>query len=246
MFNYTQLDGPTAELVQAETAAIKQLAKPAAQAALEIGQHLLTVKAALPHGHFLPWLQAEFTWSERTARNYMRIAERFKSAKFSDLNISLSALHLLCGADSETVESAFTIARQDGGLTYTRASQLVYPDSAYIQPNPELAAGRRQPIILGDDPDPADDPDYVEFVNVLPLTRITAERRERATFESVTTITVDLPGDHARELPKHLQQIIRIDPLMVAAEPRRIEAAIEQLQELYRHLTGRFYLVGAA
>ena len=39
--------------------------------------------------NFLPWLKAEFRWSERTARNYMSLAAHFqdKTANFADLDI---------------------------------------------------------------------------------------------------------------------------------------------------------------
>ena len=37
---------------------------------VEIGGALRRAKELLGHGNFLPWLKAEFRWSERTARNY--------------------------------------------------------------------------------------------------------------------------------------------------------------------------------
>lgn len=46
---------------------------------VEIGNTLIRVKDAVGHGHFLPWLKAEFDWTERTAQNYMSVAERFGS-----------------------------------------------------------------------------------------------------------------------------------------------------------------------
>ena len=55
---------------------------------VEIGAGLLRAKKLLGHGNFLPWLQAEFRWSERTARNYMTLAEHLqgKTANFADLD----------------------------------------------------------------------------------------------------------------------------------------------------------------
>ena len=57
---------------------------------VEIGEDLSKAKELLGHGNFLPWLQAEFRWSERTARNYMSLAAHFQgeSANFADLDVS--------------------------------------------------------------------------------------------------------------------------------------------------------------
>jgi hypothetical protein len=39
-----------------------------------VGDMLMDVKEALPHGEFLPWLEENFDFNERTARQYMRFA----------------------------------------------------------------------------------------------------------------------------------------------------------------------------
>jgi len=56
---------------------------------IEIGGALRRVKELLGHGNFLPWLKAEFRWSERTARNYMSLTAHFqgKTANFTDLDL---------------------------------------------------------------------------------------------------------------------------------------------------------------
>ena len=48
---------------------------------------MTAVKAELPHGQFLPWIAAEFEMSDRTANDFMNVANRFggKSAIISDL-----------------------------------------------------------------------------------------------------------------------------------------------------------------
>lgn len=63
------------------------------EAVYEIGADLLRAKELLGHGNFLPWLQAEFRWSERTANNYMSIARFFqgKTANFADLGVGTAA-----------------------------------------------------------------------------------------------------------------------------------------------------------
>ena len=44
---------------------------------VEIGQQLILAKAQLRHGQWLDWLADNFDMSDRTARNYIRIAEKF-------------------------------------------------------------------------------------------------------------------------------------------------------------------------
>ena len=45
----------------------------AGNAILSIGQRLIEAKAMLPHGEWLPWLTEQVEFSERTARNFMRL-----------------------------------------------------------------------------------------------------------------------------------------------------------------------------
>lgn len=58
---------------------------------VEIGRTLIQVKERLGHGNFLPWLKTEFGWAERTARNFMSVAERFgaKPAIVADLPLGV-------------------------------------------------------------------------------------------------------------------------------------------------------------
>ncbi len=48
-----------------------------AQAIVEVGRDLIAVKAALGHGHFLAWIEAEFEMSPDKAQKIMNVARRF-------------------------------------------------------------------------------------------------------------------------------------------------------------------------
>jgi hypothetical protein len=78
---------------------IRKCAKRAAGDICEIGRRLTQAKKLLGHGNWLPWLEREFGWSDRTALNYMRVFEMWhtigKSETVSDLNIDVTALYLL-------------------------------------------------------------------------------------------------------------------------------------------------------
>ena len=61
-----------------------------------IGGLLREAKLQLRHGKWLPWLTAEFDFSERTAQNYMR-AHKFatKNETVADLQLTPTALYFL-------------------------------------------------------------------------------------------------------------------------------------------------------
>jgi hypothetical protein len=67
---------------RADAALIKGLIARTAQEIVTIGQALIRQKSALPHGSFLPWIDAEFDMAVRTAQNFMKVAEQYGSAKW--------------------------------------------------------------------------------------------------------------------------------------------------------------------
>ncbi|BCG92590.1 DUF3102 domain-containing protein [Mesorhizobium sp. 131-2-1] len=77
-FDYRQIEDAAvrerAELIAAE---IKANLETVGKAFLDNGRKLLAIKNDLGHGQFLSWLASEFEWSERTANNYMSVAQHF-------------------------------------------------------------------------------------------------------------------------------------------------------------------------
>src|SRR5581483_6392265 len=76
-FNYSVLRTEAAEKVRAATDRIRERVRRTLEDILQIGSNLLKVKGVLGHGLFSKWLQAEFGWSERSAENFMSVAEHF-------------------------------------------------------------------------------------------------------------------------------------------------------------------------
>lgn len=69
--------------------------RQAGSAILEIGKRLAEAKEQLSHGEWLPWLEKEVEFSERSAQQYMRLWREYgKSATVADLGCS-KALILL-------------------------------------------------------------------------------------------------------------------------------------------------------
>ena len=79
---------------------------------IEIGRLLIEAKGQAEHGEWLPWLEREFDFSDRTAENYMaahRFAEKFETV--SNLKLTLSALYFLARCDrSRWIEAVLTAA----------------------------------------------------------------------------------------------------------------------------------------
>ena len=107
-----------ADKVRSAADRIRERVKKTVEDIIEVGNDLLAVKEALPHGQFLPWLRAEFGWSERSAQNFMSVAEQFKSAKIADLPIQPSAAFRLWRELSrhEGWVTTATVCDTDGGF----------------------------------------------------------------------------------------------------------------------------------
>ena len=92
-----------------------------------IGEKLTEVKAQLGYGNFTKWLEHEFEWQERSARNFMRVAEVFKTANFADLDFAASALYLLAAPSipEQVRETAMTLASQGETITYSKAKNII-------------------------------------------------------------------------------------------------------------------------
>ncbi len=126
-FNYDLLETKLADKVRSAADRIRERIKKTVEDIIEVGNDLLAVKEALPHGQFLPWLKAEFGWSERSAQNFMSVAEQFKSAKIADLPIQPSAAYLLAAPSvpNEAREKAVEKAEAGEEITIAAAKEIV-------------------------------------------------------------------------------------------------------------------------
>lgn len=131
-------------------AAIRALGKCAVHGLIEIGRRLIDAKAIAGHGNWLPWLEREFGWAERTARNFMRVAElAAKSATVADLDIDVGALYLLAAPSTPSEVVVNIVARGQEGkrIRYEDVveirAQTVYTTDKIVAPG--LHADRRRP-----------------------------------------------------------------------------------------------------
>lgn len=159
-FDYARLDRTTCQFVLQKTGEIRILMRRTARDIFSIGKKLIEIKEKLEHGHFLEWLEAEFAWSDRTARNFMRVAEVFKMETISDLQFAPSALYILAassipeGAREEAVNRALkgeAISKktaQEIKQKYTRTPEVERKEITRNSPVlPESSSQTRQEII---------------------------------------------------------------------------------------------------
>ncbi len=114
-FDYDDLERGDAEFLREKTGEIRQLARVASESIMLIGGALIEVKERIGHGYFMPWLETEFHWTDRTALRFMQVAQAFKSDNLSDLQIDASALYLLAAPSTpEPVRQAVIERAQQG------------------------------------------------------------------------------------------------------------------------------------
>ena len=89
----TMIDRATIDLINEEHELCERASQDALGHAIEAGKLLTEVKAQLNHGEWLPWIDENFTGSERTAQIYMQVA-----GKQEVLNTQTSALLSIAGA----------------------------------------------------------------------------------------------------------------------------------------------------
>lgn len=73
-FNYAMLTEDKAASARAAAERIRGRMQLAAESIIEVGKELIAQKAALGHGNFLPWIEAEFGMSRDSAHRFMTIA----------------------------------------------------------------------------------------------------------------------------------------------------------------------------
>jgi len=124
-FNYAELSTETELELRLSAERIRTRMKRTAEDIVEIGHELIDAKARLNktneeiqnkgYGQFGSWLQSEFGMTDRTARNFMQVAEKFPkiSEKFSEMSPSI--LYMLA-SPTESVRETVIAQVQSGEI----------------------------------------------------------------------------------------------------------------------------------
>jgi hypothetical protein len=115
-------------VLTAHAEAIRALGKRVVADIIEIGRRLAECKTIVGHGNWLPWLEREFGWSDRTAERYINahdLAGKFDTV--SNLDLPLKALYLLAASSTPKHVQAQVIERAGAGekLTHAQIKQAI-------------------------------------------------------------------------------------------------------------------------
>lgn len=95
LFSYAVLSREDEVAAKEDAAIIKAHMKSAAESIIAVGLALKRQKDRLPHGMFLPWIEAEFGMTRRTATNFVTVAERYSDKWETVSHLPVSALYEL-------------------------------------------------------------------------------------------------------------------------------------------------------
>jgi hypothetical protein len=83
---------------------------------IEIGRLLTECKKIAGHGGWLPWLEREFGWSDKTAERFMAVHRLgMKFDNLSDLEVPVSSLYFLTAPSTPDEARTEVIARAEAG-----------------------------------------------------------------------------------------------------------------------------------
>lgn len=106
-FDYGALAPADAAETRAAAERIRVRMKRTAEDIVAIGQDLIAIKQRLPHGAFGRWLDAEFGMTDRTARMFINVADRFgKTELSSDFSPKVLCLLAAPSTDDTVIEQA--------------------------------------------------------------------------------------------------------------------------------------------
>jgi len=110
--------------------AVRDAAKNIVREAITAGLGLIDAKAKLTHGEWLPWLEQNCGFSERTAHNYMLIAanqHKFKFAIDADLTLN-QALRQIRGDGPPKDDGPATLYNKAQATLIKKLSKLLPED----------------------------------------------------------------------------------------------------------------------
>jgi len=157
-YDYRALPMDIAKTARSIASDIRRRVHDTTRNIIEIGQQLIEVRDALPHGQWLPWLEAEFTWTSRTATNFIHAAEAFGGDKLeiiSDLKLPPTVVIYLATAPEEALNAVVERAQAGEKLTVA-AVQRAIREARQAVPEPLPTDPWERPIdldaIIGDTP----------------------------------------------------------------------------------------------
>ena len=112
---------------------LDRLGKTALEKALEAGRLLIECKRELGHGQWLPWLEENFSFTDRTARRWMKLVDDAESGKLKSDTVSNLAEAYQLTTDHRPEISPFEMPLLHQRM-FLIFSETGSPDFAMIEP----------------------------------------------------------------------------------------------------------------
>jgi hypothetical protein len=114
-FDYDALPQEAATALRQSADRIRALGRKQTEAILDIGKELKAAKDTLPHGQFTPWVTAEFGMTDRTALNYMYLADWAADKPEIISDLPPTAIYLLAAPSTPAPAKEEIVSRVKSG-----------------------------------------------------------------------------------------------------------------------------------
>jgi hypothetical protein len=134
-------------ILDEHAATIRKLGKRVTEEIIEIGRLLTESKEILGHGNWLPWIEREFKWSDKTAERFINVYGL--SSKFdnlSNLEVPITGLYLLAAPSTPEGARVEVIERAERGETVTN-TELKAIIGKHKEPQSPVSKSLMSPVL---------------------------------------------------------------------------------------------------
>ena len=216
--------------VETLTAEIKMYLHFANQSIIEVGKRLIQAKKLLHHGEWANWLKNNFSLTDRTARRFMQISERFGKTVDVD-RFQISQLTELLALPEGSEENFLALKSSEGTpaeqmtIKQLRAEIKKFKDESEL--NRKKAGDLEGKLAVAESKLSANY-DYVEHLKSIADSLMNQNSNLKAQLEQRPTVT---PPDY-EELQREVKEL-RERPVEVATEfPADYESTKQKLAQL--------------
>jgi len=126
-YDYERIPEADRQAVMSAALEIKPRLKRAAADVYAVGEQLNAAKGRIPYGQWSNWLQEEFELTDRTARNFMAVADKFAGRSEIISDLPPTALYLLAAPSTpdEAVEAVVSKAQAGQKVSVAEVKKAV-------------------------------------------------------------------------------------------------------------------------
>ena len=148
-FDYSILPDDVADEARAVAQRVSGRNQRQNDLAFDTGKDLLSIKDRLGHGNWGKWLKAEFNWTERTAQNFMSVAQKFEGKYETVSHLPATTVYALAGPSTpEPLRNQIIERLEQGDISAGEIKTILSDAKAEAM----QAAGMRSVLPRGADP----------------------------------------------------------------------------------------------